>query len=99
MLVRGVRDSSMLWSRICLLALALTFAQASTSVPAAAQAEPTYLDDRSGPVEVLGSLTNAINRREYARAYSYWEPDSAVLQPYAEFAAGYANTIEVELST
>jgi len=51
-----------------------------------------YIDNRSGPVEVLSSLMNAINRKEYVRAFSYWQdpPDS-----YDAFAAGYANTATI----
>jgi hypothetical protein len=90
----------MFWPRILLSTLVLAFVFAATTARyAGAQVQPTYLDDRSGPIEVLGSLINAINRGEYARAYSYWDASSPVLQPYAEFAAGYASTLEVELST
>ncbi|MCC6629578.1 MAG: hypothetical protein IT340_19540 [Chloroflexi bacterium] len=32
-----------------------------------------YLDDRSDPVQVVRSLYNAVSRREYARAYAYWQ--------------------------
>jgi hypothetical protein len=67
--------------------------QPSTSDPEA------YLDDRSTALQVIRSYYNAINRREYARAYSYWEPAAAEAQlpPFAEFAHGYADTERVEL--
>ena len=42
--------------------------------------EPGYLDDRSGPEQVLRSYVDAINRKEYARAYSYWEAGVATSQ-------------------
>jgi hypothetical protein len=54
-----------------------------------------YIDDRNGPLEVLQSLFNAINRQEYARAYDYWE-SSAQLAPFATFQQGYANTQSVQ---
>ncbi len=55
-----------------------------------------YLDDRSGPVEVLSSLFNAVNRKEYARAYSYWESSSKV-GPFGPYQKGYADTASVQL--
>lgn len=47
---------------------------------------------------MLESLYNAINNRQYARAYSYWE-DSDSLPPFDEFAQGYADTAHVDLTT
>ncbi len=58
-----------------------------------------YIDNRSGPVEVLTSLFNAINRKEYDRAYSYWQSGVSDLPPYDQFKAGYANTKSVQLFT
>jgi hypothetical protein len=62
--------------------------------------EPEYLDDRSRAERVVQSYFNAINRKEYARAYSYWEPAAAESQlpPYEEFEGGYANTAHVDVS-
>lgn len=57
-----------------------------------------YLDDRSDPVAVLSSFYNAINRKEYLRAYSYWQSGSQ-LRPYAQFRQGYADTASVQLAT
>jgi hypothetical protein len=51
-----------------------------------------FIDNRSGPVEVISSLLNAINRKEYVRAYSYWENPT---QTYTNFANGYADTVSV----
>ena len=57
-----------------------------------------YLDDRSTAVDVLSSLFNAINRKEYLRAYSYWESNSKV-GPFDKFQQGYADTASVQLTT
>ena len=60
-----------------------------------------YLDDRSDAVEVLSSLFNAVNRKEYVRAYSYWETSGGNSQagPFDAFQQGYADTASVKLST
>jgi hypothetical protein len=61
---------------------------------------PEYLDDRSTPEMVLRSYANALSSREYARAYSYWEPAAAAaeLGSFPDFAVGNADTDEVRLS-
>lgn len=57
-----------------------------------------YLDDRSGPAQLVASFVNALNRKEYLRAYSYFEtPDK--LGSFDTFAQGYANTVHVRLTT
>lgn len=58
-----------------------------------------YLDDRSDPTQVIRSLVNAINRKEYVRAYSYWEQiaGSANVPPFNQFTKGYAETEKVQL--
>jgi hypothetical protein len=63
--------------------------------------EPDYQDDRSTPEAVIGSYYDAINRQEYARAYSYREPGAAETQlpPFDEFQQGYADTTSVQLTT
>jgi hypothetical protein len=58
-----------------------------------------YLDDRSAGEEAMRSYYNAVNRKEYARAYSYWEAGASQLSPFAAFSAGYANTKSVALLT
>jgi hypothetical protein len=61
-----------------------------------------YLDNRSNALEVVRSFYNAINLKEYVRAYSYWgvpgEANPSGVQPYPDFEKGYANTASVELS-
>lgn len=58
-----------------------------------------YVDDRSAGEEVIRSYYNAVNRKEYARAYSYWEPGASQLPAFAPFMAGYATTKSVLLLT
>lgn len=72
---------------------------ATATPPPTDQAEPPdYRDDRSTPIAVLESLYNAINSRQYARAYSYWE-ESDSLPSFETFAQGYADTAHVDLTT
>jgi hypothetical protein len=73
-----------------------TVAPTQAATPSAEQ--PAYLDNRSNPVAVLQSLYNAVNRREYARAYGYWE-EGANVPAYEAFQNGYADTQGVELVT
>ena len=54
-----------------------------------------YIDNRSGAVEVIKSLLNAINRKEYVRAYSYWENPSVQPGSYAAYANGFSDTASV----
>ncbi len=59
-----------------------------------------YIDDRSGAAEVIRSFYNAINSKQYARAYSYWKESSAQsLPPFDQFSAGYSTTDSVKLTT
>jgi hypothetical protein len=57
-----------------------------------------YIDDRSGPAALIDSFYNAIGRREYARAYGYWEPNAEGLAPYEEFKSGYGDTSAVAVT-
>ncbi|QOL82493.1 hypothetical protein [Pseudooceanicola spongiae] len=68
---------------------------ATAIVPLSAQADPSYLDDRSSPSAVVESLYNAINSQQYLRAYSYFDPDR--IGDYDSFKAGYAETQSVTL--
>ncbi len=54
-----------------------------------------YLDDRSDAMQVVRSLFNAVNRQEFARAYSYWDATGTEIKPFDEFAEGYADTRNV----
>jgi hypothetical protein len=65
-----------------------------TVAPTMAGAEP--YDDRSDPVRLLASLFNAVNRREFQRAWGYWEnPPNA---SFLDFIQGYADTVQVLLA-
>ena len=62
--------------------------------PSPAPSEPAY-DSREGSVQLLASYFNAVNLKEYARAWDYWEnppnPD------FDDFRNGYADTDSVFL--
>jgi len=70
----------------------------SPAGPSNAPDSQRYTDDRSSAVAVLRSLVNAINRKEYSRAYSYWEPGS-VVAPFSDFQNGYVKTASVAVTT
>ncbi len=72
----------------------LLWAAGGTSIDAA-----QYIDDRSVGETVIRSYYNSVNRKEYTRAYGYWEPGAAGLASFDTFAAGYANTKSVTLLT
>lgn len=75
---------------------ALALLMTTATAPAIAQNpdQPAYLDDRSTPGALVRSLYNAINRQEYARAWSYFaEPPAASVDAYAQ---GYADTGHVD---
>jgi len=55
---------------------------------------PPFFEQRDTAVNVLTSYVNAINRREFARAYAYWENPP---QSFAEFSASFADTVSVLL--
>ena len=61
--------------------------------------EIPFYEHRTEPIDALKSYYNAINRKEYSRAYGYWEPGSPQLAAFATFSAGYANTKSVTLAT
>lgn len=76
----------------------------ATAAPTQASAAPTvgpdpnYIDDRSTPAALMTSYVNALNTHQYLRAYSYWRPGAAQLQPFAQFEAGFANTGSTQLT-
>lgn len=61
-----------------------------------AQGEPAYMDDRSNPASLLKSYYNAINRREFARAWSYFG-DTKPSSSLDAFAKGFDDTESVDV--
>jgi hypothetical protein len=57
-----------------------------------------YIDNRSGPIEVVSSLENALNRKEYVRAYSYWQNPSASVGPFTAYSTGFSDTNEINVA-
>ncbi|MGB8213580.1 MAG: hypothetical protein WCE68_08485 [Anaerolineales bacterium] len=51
-----------------------------------------YLDNRSGPIETVSSFLNALNLKQYVRAYYYFQNPSTYPGPFTPYAAGYADT-------
>lgn len=70
----------------------------SCSTLAAVAQEQAYVDDRSDGPALIRSLYNAINRQEYARAYSYFG-DQKPPGDYSSFVRGYAKTVDVQVIT
>nr|WP_291150127.1 hypothetical protein [Ensifer sp. SSB1] len=63
---------------------------------ALAQESIAYVDDRSDGAALVRSLYNAINRREYARAYGYFG-ESKPVGGFKSFTRGYDRTVSVEV--
>jgi hypothetical protein len=57
-----------------------------------------YLDDRSDPVATISSLLNALNRKEYVRAYSYFDHPDTFPGAYDAYASGFANTASIRVT-
>jgi hypothetical protein len=70
--------------------------------PAVSGQQPFYEIRNASPADLLKSYYNAINRKEYERAYSYFQgapnPPADVAPPYAQFVQGYADTTSVTLA-
>lgn len=65
---------------------------------ARAQDAAVYIDDRSDGPALIKSLYNAINHKEFARAYSYFG-DKPPVGDYRSFVQGYADTVDVQVIT
>ncbi len=61
-----------------------------------AEDQLAYRDDRSDAKALIRSYYNAINRHEYARAWSYWGEDDPS-RSYDDFVKGFAHTDHVDL--
>jgi len=55
-----------------------------------------YLDDRSTPQKLIQSYYNAINKKQYARAYGYFTKGSAP-SDFESWSEGYAKTKSVSV--
>jgi hypothetical protein len=79
--------------------LALPTAAFVASLPAmqALAQEMPYVDDRSNAAAIVNSFYNAVNRKEYARAWDYFG-DQKPAKDIAAFAKGYENTNEVSVT-
>ena len=60
-------------------------------------AKAAYLDDRSTPSALVESLYNALNAREYARAWSYFETGPA--ENFESYQDGFADTKLIRVKT
>lgn len=74
------------------------FAIGLTLAPSLAAAEDAYLDNRSDAASLVKSLYNAVNRKEYARAWDYFG-DQKPQKTYEKFVEGYATTDRVDVAT
>ncbi|MBD9492366.1 hypothetical protein [Ensifer sp. ENS01] len=63
---------------------------------ALAQDSVAYVDDRSDGAALVRSLYNAVNRKEYARAYGYFG-ESKPVGGFKAFTRGYERTVSVEI--
>ena len=71
----------------------LNFTSGPTSGPAAEATGQRY-ENLNSPVTLLASFYDAVNSKDYERAFGYWETPPGNLQ---EFARGYADTAGVRL--
>ena len=77
----------------CLIAMALV---GGVMASEATGQDEHYTDDRSTAEAVVSSYYNAINRAEYARAYSYFGSDDA--PDYDPWEFGYSDTQAVTVT-
>jgi hypothetical protein len=57
-----------------------------------------FIDNRSGPVETVSSLLNALNLKQYVRAYSYFQAPDTFPGPFDPYAAGFSATDSITAS-
>jgi hypothetical protein len=62
------------------------------------EGDPDYIDDRSTPITLINSYYNAINLKQYARAYSYWLDPEIRYIPFTSFVEEYRSTQSIEWS-
>ena len=69
-----------------------------SAFPSRASADDKYLDNRSDAAALVRSLYNAVNRKEYARAWDYFG-DPKPADTYDKFVEGYVGTTRVDVAT
>ena len=79
-------------------ALAAAVLVCAVALPSVASADDKYLDNRSDAASLVRSLYNAVNRKEYARAWDYYG-DQKPAKTYDKFVQGYADTQRVDVAT
>jgi hypothetical protein len=85
--------------RKTILAAAVSVSVAGVVAPLDVRAaEPDYLDDRSDAEAVVKSFYNAINRREFSRAWSYFG-ESKPSANFESFVTGFEDTKSVRVVT
>jgi hypothetical protein len=85
--------------RKTILAAAMSVSVAGVVAPLDVRAaEPDYLDDRSDAEAVVKSFYNAINRREFSRAWSYFG-ETKPSADFESFVAGFEDTKSVRVVT
>jgi len=72
-------------------------APTATNPPATNLTLTNYIDDRSTPSQVIVSFYNAIDRKEYLRAYNYWANPATSVGTFTSFVSGYSDTASVDL--
>ena len=70
----------------------------SALAPSLAAADDKYVDNRSDAASLVKSLYNAVNRKEYARAWDYFG-DQKPAKSYEKFVDGYSTTDRVDVAT
>jgi hypothetical protein len=75
-------------------------AAAPGTQPASSGQGVPLFEDRTTPPNLVKAFYNAINRKEYQRAYSYWQVTGTANTPasYDQFAKGYADTASVSFT-
>src|SRR5258708_39675067 len=68
----------------------------SSHTATAQQVINVYMDNRSTAETLIMSYMNAVNRKEFSRAYGYWQDGAAQLAPFPQFVQGSANTQSVQ---
>lgn len=74
----------------------MTFTGVRTQAQTATPEAPQPFADLTDPVSLLASYYNAINLRDYDRAYSYLASESSG-RTVTQFAQGFANTMSVDV--